>query len=212
MESEPSFLSRLFEFGSALLPYFFVLATSGIGPALIIAFAAKYQDRFRLLKPIANRAARPWIILAILAIGFGYASFSAFDDVNSRLRTAQKEAAEAKGKGSVEQQRAIDKLGTDLAAAQRQIEELKLPKRDPNWLYQDGAQVAMVGQTQSDPQRRIVAFPVVTANRELNMHRPFYFLDWQLICAGSPGASMIFGASQQINYQDFICRIEADAK
>jgi hypothetical protein len=120
MESEPSFLSRLFEFGSALLPSLLVLVTSGFGPAVIIAFAAKYQDRCRLLKPIANRTARPWIILVIFAIGFAYASFSAFDDVNSRLRAAQKEVTEAKNKGSVEQQRAIDKLGTDLASAQRQ--------------------------------------------------------------------------------------------
>ena len=103
MESEPSFLSRLFEFGSALLPYLFVLVTSGVGPAVITAFAAKYQDRFRILKPIANRTARPWIILAVFAIGFAYASFSAFDDVNSRLRKAQQEAKEAQRRGSVEQ-------------------------------------------------------------------------------------------------------------
>jgi hypothetical protein len=99
MESEPSFLSRLFEFASTLLPYSWALVTTGIGPAVIIAFAAKYQDRFRILKPFANRTARPWIILVIFAIGFGYASFSAFDDVNSRLRKAQQETKEAQNRG-----------------------------------------------------------------------------------------------------------------
>jgi hypothetical protein len=114
METEPSFLSRLFEFASALLPYWLALVTSGIGPAVIIAFAAKYQDRYRILKPFANRSARPWIILVIFAIGFAYASFSAFDDVNGRLRKAQQEAKEAQSRGSVEQQKEIDHLESRL--------------------------------------------------------------------------------------------------
>jgi uncharacterized protein YybS (DUF2232 family) len=130
MESEPSFLSRLFEFGSALLPYWLALVTSGIGPAVIIAFAAKFQDRFRILKPFANRTARPWIILAIFAIGFAYASFSAFDDANSRLRKAQQEAKEAQGRGSVEQQKAIDHLESRLSEAQKQIDSLSLILRE----------------------------------------------------------------------------------
>ena len=54
-----------------------------------MAWASRYQNRFKFLRPIANEKARPWIIMTIFMGGFGYASFSAFDGVNSQLRAGR---------------------------------------------------------------------------------------------------------------------------
>lgn len=91
MAGEPSIWARLSEFIEALVPYGWIILTSGVGPAAIIALANKYKTRARFLKVLATPSARPWILMGIFIAGFGYASFSAFDDVNARLRKAQNE-------------------------------------------------------------------------------------------------------------------------
>lgn len=125
MQDTPSFWASLSQFIEAFAPYWWPILTSGIGPAMIISWANRHQDRWRFLKPIAKPTSRPWIILLIFAFGFGYASFSAFKDLYSRFAQAQRVAREAQDHGSVEQQKEIDLLRSQLQNTQKTLEAIR---------------------------------------------------------------------------------------
>ena len=173
MQPEPSIFIRLFEFGSALLPYWWAILTSGIGPAMIIRVADKYQERaprrFRpALRRLANPDARPWIILAIFVLGFGYASFSAFDGIEKQLHSKENELQQAHNKGSADQQKSIEQLRSELDQAKQQITSLSHPSRDPNQLYQDTAPVARIRGANIDHANGRIIFDVATSTDELD--------------------------------------------
>jgi hypothetical protein len=188
MPDEPSIWARVFEFAEAILPYWWIVLTSGIGPAMIIAWANKNQERFRVLKIIAKPHARPWIILVIFGLGFAYASFSAFDDVNSRLRTKSNELVRAQNRGSVEQQQAIDQLKTDLADARKQIDALIHPPADVDAIIQSGITVGKAfGARRSPNDATMFQFEEITHAGRFNAQIPFQYHDvtLQMIQFGS---------------------------
>jgi hypothetical protein len=169
--------------------------------------ASKYQGRVQAsfqspLRWLAIPAAKPWIIFAILVLGFGYASFSAFDDVNSRLRQTDKDLQQARNQGSsVQQQQAIDQL-------RQELDRLSHPPRNQNQLYQGNVSVALVQNPQIDTTLGIVAFSAVTSSTELDMTKIFMFREWPLHCSGRIGGMMTFGAIQQITYDSVVCQIQ----
>ena len=99
-----------------------------------------------------------------------------------------------------------------LEQAQERIEQLEATQgetimRDDNALYQDRRQVAAVQNPQIDAAGQTIVFPVVTSPNELDMSHSFEFREWELICNGASTGSLSFGAFQQINYQNIMCRI-----
>lgn len=79
--------------------------------------------------------------------------------------------------------------------------------RDDQALYQGGFVVASVKNPQIDAKNEILKFPIVTASRELDMARSFEFRDWIIVCGGKSSSRMTFGAMEQINYYNIVCRI-----
>jgi hypothetical protein len=97
--------------------------------------------------------------------------------------------------------------GERLAKEQVQKEQ-HIVKLDPAWLYQNGFQVASIVEPTIDIDHNMLIFPVVTASKELGADAEFEFRNWRLLCSGTPGAMMSFGAMKQISYANFKCRIE----
>ena len=94
------------------------------------------------------------------------------------------------------------------AAKEEAIAKVAKPILDPAELYQASVPVASVTEPQTNVPANMLSFPVVTASRPLDMSKEFEFRDWKLLCSGKELGSMSFGAMRQINYGDFVCRIQ----
>jgi hypothetical protein len=81
---------------------------------------------------------------------------------------------------------------------------------DPTILYQDSVPVASVRQPTSDATQNTISFPVITASRQLDMAKIFEFRDWKVLCSGTEGGAMTFGAMLQINYVNVVCRVQGN--
>lgn len=79
--------------------------------------------------------------------------------------------------------------------------------RDPLMLYQGGHPVAATRDSIVDSLGGRISFASVTASRPLNFGDIFEFRGFKLTCRGNEGPNMTFGASIQIEYYDFTCRI-----
>jgi hypothetical protein len=83
-----------------------------------------------------------------------------------------------------------------------------LPRLDTSRLYQDGFDVAAIEGININPSYNTISFMIVTANRELDFNKEFEYGNSRLLCSGTPGGFMAFGATRQISYGNFLCRIQ----
>jgi hypothetical protein len=89
MAIEPSFLARLWEFLWEVLSAWFVWVTGGI---LVIEQFLEFilpKKTWEKVDAAIPKAERKRLLLWVCAFAFVYASFSAYDDVNKRLKLAQ---------------------------------------------------------------------------------------------------------------------------
>lgn len=132
MDNDPGFLSRIFDFGWALLPHWWLLATGfifAVEPMIEALVPTKWRGAVNRhwSKETRHLHFRWASLLAVLV-----ASFLAFDDVSNRNRTLQSSVTTVTGeRDEARRQRdrnvspAIDRLSGDLTFARGQIDAQK---------------------------------------------------------------------------------------
>jgi hypothetical protein len=120
-------------------------------------------------------------------------------DYRERLSGATPEDAERK----------IASLAKKLDDAEKQINILKDPPRDPDILYQNGHAIAQTPPPQFNRAKSTISFDIITSSSEVNWLIPIRYRAWTLECAGRETTSMSFGMMRQINYQNVICNIKS---
>src|SRR5205823_4071125 len=97
METEPALATRIWEFGWALVPYWWLVASSvifAVEPMIEGLFGGQWKDRIEKYWPKGRRHSHfRWASIAALLV----ASFWAFDDVNVRNRALLRDVAKVSG-------------------------------------------------------------------------------------------------------------------
>jgi hypothetical protein len=119
MDIEPSYFARLWEFCSVVLANWYLLVTGGvfvIGQFLDMLLPRRWSDGLNSRFPKERRRT---LLLVLCAGAFVYASFAAYDDVNTRLRASQErllQYASEKGlPGDILTDEQRDKIARNLA-------------------------------------------------------------------------------------------------
>jgi hypothetical protein len=128
METEPSIFAKLYEFGWALLAYWWVLVPGGIfavEPMMEAFISPSHKETVDKYWPKAKRHRHfRWLSFIALAV----ASFLAFDDVNTRSRALHKTDQVALNTALVERDEARRQLidaQSKLSAAQSALDQLR---------------------------------------------------------------------------------------
>jgi hypothetical protein len=175
MENEPSFWTRLYEFGWSFWPYWWALAAGGIFALEPMMESYLRPDQkvwldYRWPKDARQRHFRWASIVAILV-----ASFLAFDDVSTRSRSLHKadqgaveilrgERDEARRQIATTtpggQQKLIEQLQADLSGAREQLQALKQASESRHLTAAQTAAIrASSGAKGSEPFSIKVAIP-----------------------------------------------------
>lgn len=235
VEAEPSFITRVFDFGLALWHNWWLLVTGGvlvIEPMIEMFVPQSWKDPIDRLWPKETRHKNfRWAAAAALLI----ASFFAFDDVSTRNRALQKDIHQAIGaRDEALHERdenvspAIDRLSGDLTNARGQIdtqarqigeqkaelEKLLNPPRDPTGIYVAGQKIG-IGRDAKLVNNRM-EFLTIETRVPLSIGDIFEFGAYRLRFVGAGNSSVasipggLGGATYSNTTADVVGRREGD--
>jgi hypothetical protein len=169
VEAEPSFVARIFDFGLALLPYWWLLVPGGVlvvEPMIETFVPQPWKDPIdqRWPKETRHRNFRLASVAALLV-----ASFLAFDDVSTRNRALQKDVNQANGKLD-EARRKRD----GVSQADGQL------KHDPDTIYQLNKSVGTVVAPHINLNNGTILFEEIDNTVNLNRTKEFEYRDYVL--------------------------------